>query len=59
MEFAKSAATKLEKIEKLEQLRLIENRSMIDVLTVTQPTLGIDTREDYDKFLALIAERRL
>lgn len=58
LEFSKTAATKLEKIERLEQLRLIENRSMIDVSTVTQATLGIDTREDYDKFLAIIAERR-
>lgn len=58
MEFAKSAVSRLEKIERLEQLRLIENRSIIDVSTVMQPTLGIDTREDYDKFLAIIAERR-
>ena len=45
--FVQLRQTKNEKIEKLEQLRLIENKISIDVgLAKTRP-IGVDTHEDY------------
>ncbi|MEO2069486.1 MAG: 3-deoxy-manno-octulosonate cytidylyltransferase [Desulfurobacteriaceae bacterium] len=41
----------LEKIEKLEQLRIIENGCKIKVSIVEEPTFGIDTEEDLKKAL--------
>ena len=45
------AQTPLEKAEKLEQLRALENNIRIKVLKVPHSTKGIDTREDYDAFV--------
>jgi 3-deoxy-manno-octulosonate cytidylyltransferase (CMP-KDO synthetase) len=41
----------LEKLEKLEQLRVLESGYSILVGVVDEPTLGIDTREDYRQFV--------
>ncbi len=43
---------KLEMCEKLEQLRVLENGHRIVVGIVDRATPGVDTREDYDAFLA-------
>ena len=40
--------------ERLEQLRLLNNRYTIGVVSVPTSSVGIDTREDYDKFLAFL-----
>lgn len=39
----------LEEIEKLEQLRFLENRISIQVATVEEDSVGIDTREDLER----------
>ncbi len=39
----------LEEIEKLEQLRFLENRIPIRVATVEEDSVGIDTREDLER----------
>lgn len=39
----------LEEIEKLEQLRFLENRIPIQVATVEEDSVGIDTREDLER----------
>lgn len=44
-------ATELEKAEKLEQLRILENGYDIRVVLTEQAYSGIDTREDYDRFV--------
>lgn len=41
----------LEKIEKLEQLRILENGYKIVAAIVDKATPGIDTQEDYDNFV--------
>jgi 3-deoxy-manno-octulosonate cytidylyltransferase (CMP-KDO synthetase) len=41
----------LEQVEKLEQLRVLEAGHQILVGVVTEPTVGIDTRADYDTFV--------
>jgi len=42
----------LERIEKLEQLRFLQAGYQIAVGIVSHAVRGIDTREDYDAFLA-------
>ena len=44
--------TPLEKLENLEQLRVLENGHAIAVGVVHDPTVGIDTPEDYRAFVA-------
>ena len=44
----------LEQIEKLEQLRLLENGIPIHVAEVTEDTLGVDTEEDLQRVEALL-----
>jgi 3-deoxy-manno-octulosonate cytidylyltransferase (CMP-KDO synthetase) len=46
---------KLEQIEKLEQLRALENGYPIAIEVTSDPTIGVDTPEDAKKFEALLA----
>jgi len=54
LDFAKMKSTPLEQIERLEQLRAIENRIKIKVLETDHPMIGIDTEDDLKRVLALI-----
>jgi len=47
-DFAKISAGDLEDLEKLEQLRALENGKRIAVEIVAYGTIGVDTREDLD-----------
>jgi 3-deoxy-manno-octulosonate cytidylyltransferase (CMP-KDO synthetase) len=49
-DFARLPPGKLEEIEKLEQLRVIENGLEIAVGITSDPTIGVDTLEDAEKF---------
>ena len=44
----------LERIEKLEQLRVIENGYKIKMIETSYNSIGIDTQEDYIKALEMI-----
>ncbi|MCX7760597.1 MAG: 3-deoxy-manno-octulosonate cytidylyltransferase [Hydrogenothermaceae bacterium] len=44
----------IEEIEKLEQLRLLYNGYKIKVFIASKDTVGIDTKEDFEKFCTLI-----
>jgi 3-deoxy-manno-octulosonate cytidylyltransferase (CMP-KDO synthetase) len=46
------APSELERIEKLEQLRFLQAGHQIAVGVIPKAPRGIDTREDYDAFLA-------
>ena len=48
--FAKLPMGQLEQIEKLEQLRVLENGYDIAVGITEDPTIGVDTPEDAVKF---------
>ena len=48
--FAKLPVGKLEQIEKLEQLRVLENAYDIAIGITDDPTIGVDTQEDAIKF---------
>jgi len=52
--FAKLPVGRLEQIEKLEQLRVLENGYDIAVGFTADPTIGVDTPEDAAKFEALL-----
>ncbi len=49
--------TPLEKLESLEQLRVLENGHQIVVGVVDEPTVGIDTPEDYRAFVRRMISR--
>lgn len=50
--FVRMAPGKLEQIEKLEQLRVLENGYPIAIDVTDDPTIGVDTAEDAAKFEA-------
>jgi 3-deoxy-manno-octulosonate cytidylyltransferase (CMP-KDO synthetase) len=51
-DFARLPVGKLEQIERLEQLRVIENGRSIAVGLTDDPTIGVDAPEDAEKFAA-------
>jgi len=51
LDFARLAPTPLERIERLEQLRVLEHGHHIAVAIVTAQYHGIDTPEQYDDFV--------
>lgn len=57
--FAQLPPGQLESIEKLEQLRLLENGIPIHVAPVEQDTIGIDTEEDLRRVEEFLRERAL
>jgi 3-deoxy-manno-octulosonate cytidylyltransferase (CMP-KDO synthetase) len=54
-DFARLAVGKLEEIERLEQLRAVENGREIAVGFTEDPTVGVDTLEDARKFEEVLA----
>jgi 3-deoxy-manno-octulosonate cytidylyltransferase (CMP-KDO synthetase) len=53
-EFARLPVGQLEEIERLEQLRVLENGREIAVGFTEDPTIGVDTPEDAEKFERLL-----
>lgn len=54
--FVRMAPGKLEQIEKLEQLRVLENGYPIAIDVTEDPTIGVDTAEDAAKFEAHLGQ---
>jgi 3-deoxy-manno-octulosonate cytidylyltransferase (CMP-KDO synthetase) len=52
MQMAKIPMHPFEKLEKLEQLRVLGAGFSINLGIVEERTMGVDTREDYEKFIA-------
>ncbi len=46
MQFSRMEPSPLEKLEKLEQLRILENGYKIRVITTVYDSIGVDTPED-------------
>lgn len=57
LEFVKLPQSNLEKIEKLEQLRLLENGIKIRMVKTNYTGIGIDTKEDYEKANEIIRRK--
>lgn len=49
LRFTRLAQTNLEKTEMLEQLRALENGARIKVVEVDESSIGVDTREDFER----------
>jgi len=56
-QFVRMAPGKLEQIEKLEQLRVLENGHPIAIGVTDDPTIGVDTPEDAKRFELLLEEK--
>ena len=52
--FASLTPSRLEQLERLEQLRVLENGYQIAVGMTSDPSVGVDTPEDAERFAALI-----
>jgi len=55
-QFARMEPSPLERLEALEQLRAIENGFEIRVVRVEHRSIGVDTRQDYERVKRLIEE---
>ena len=49
LKYTKLKQTNLEKTEMLEQLRALENGARIKVVEVAESSIGVDTREDFER----------
>lgn len=58
LKFTKLAQTKLEKTEMLEQLRALENGAKIKTVETTESSIGVDTREDYERVEKILNDSR-
>jgi 3-deoxy-manno-octulosonate cytidylyltransferase (CMP-KDO synthetase) len=56
LRYAKMAQTPLEKLEKLEQLRVLENGFKIAVVETKHRSIGVDTPEDLENVRSLFTE---
>lgn len=54
LEYSQMEPTYLERLEKLEQLRVLENGYKIKMIETSYNSIGIDTKEDYLKALELL-----
>ncbi|WP_291952634.1 3-deoxy-manno-octulosonate cytidylyltransferase [Campylobacter sp.] len=57
-EFCAFKNSTLEECEKLEQLRALENGKKIKMLKITSESIGIDTKEDYEKAIKMLKEQK-
>ncbi|MCX2683584.1 3-deoxy-manno-octulosonate cytidylyltransferase [Campylobacter sp. MIT 21-1685] len=56
-EFCSLKSSSLEKCEKLEQLRALQNGKKIKMLQLYTQSIGIDTKEDYEKALQIFENK--
>lgn len=57
LNYTKMPQSNLEKIEMLEQLRVLENGFKIKVVEVEESSIGVDTKEDFERVRELIESR--
>lgn len=57
LKYTKMPQTFLERTEMLEQLRALENGARIKVVEALENSIGVDTREDYERIERILANR--
>jgi 3-deoxy-manno-octulosonate cytidylyltransferase (CMP-KDO synthetase) len=58
-QFARMRPSPLERLEQLEQLRVLENGYRIRVVPVEHRSIGVDTEQDYERVKRMIEENQL
>lgn len=58
LEYTKMRQSNLEKVEMLEQLRVLENGYKIKVIEVEESSIGVDTREDFERVRQILESRK-
>lgn len=53
IDFSKSAPSKLEMIEKIEAIRIVENGNKIKMIETNFQGVGIDTKEDLELAISI------
>ncbi|MGH9764709.1 MAG: cytidylyltransferase domain-containing protein, partial [Blastocatellia bacterium] len=59
MQFTRMSPSRAEQLEALEQLRVLENGCRIRVVEVNHRSVGVDTKEDYEKVKRMIEETQV
>jgi 3-deoxy-manno-octulosonate cytidylyltransferase (CMP-KDO synthetase) len=59
LKFTNQPQTNLEKTEMLEQLRALENGAKIKVVEVSDISIGVDTKEDFERVRQIIERRQI
>jgi 3-deoxy-manno-octulosonate cytidylyltransferase (CMP-KDO synthetase) len=59
LKYTKLKQTNLEKAEMLEQLRALENDAKIKVVEVSESSIGVDTREDFERVEQIIDSQKI
>jgi len=59
LKYTRLKQTNLEKTEMLEQLRAMENGAKIKVVEVRTNSIGVDTREDFDRVRQIIEREKI
>jgi len=59
LKYTRLKQTNLEKTEMLEQLRALENGAKIKVVEVRTNSIGVDTREDFDRVRQIIEREKI
>lgn len=59
LKFTRMPQTRLEKFESLEQLRALENGAKIKVVEVAAGSIGVDTKEDFEKVRQIFEEQKI
>lgn len=57
LKFTRMQQTKFEKIELLEQLRALENGAKIKVVEVSESSVGVDTKEDFERVRQILESK--
>lgn len=58
LEYTRLKQTDLEKAEMLEQLRVLETGAKIKVVEVAESSIGVDTREDFERVREVLEHRK-
>jgi 3-deoxy-manno-octulosonate cytidylyltransferase (CMP-KDO synthetase) len=58
LKFTKLPQSNLEKVEMLEQLRALENGAKIKVVEVEESSIGVDTKEDFERVREILENRK-